>query len=70
MESLAILIEGSEERVSMVQRVSSVGVMDGSSLTGVSVSLCATVLLMLAASVGLFVPGRIVLVLLLLVLFH
>ena len=61
MESLAILIEGSEERVSMVQRVSSVGVMDGSSLTGVSVSVCATVLL-LAASVGLFVPGRIVLV--------
>ena len=61
MGSLAILIEGNEERVSRVERVSSVGETDGSSLTGVSVSVCATVLL-LAASVGLFAPGRIVLV--------
>ena len=60
----------SEDWVSMVQKIVSVGVMDGSSLTGISVSVCATVLL-LAASVGLFVPGRLVLVFLfLLALFH
>ena len=52
---------GSEDWVSTVQRILSVGVMDGLSLAGVLVSVCATVLL-LAASVGLFVPGRIVLV--------
>ena len=56
--------------MSKVRRVLSIGVTDRSSLTGISVSVRATVLL-LAASVGLFVPGRIVLVLLyLLALFH
>ena len=56
--------------MSRVQRVSSVGVTDGSSLTGISVRVCATVLL-LASSVCLFLPGRIVLVFLfLLELFH
>ena len=49
--------------MSRVPGVSSVGViLDGSSLTGILVTVCATVLL-LAASVGLFVPGRVVLVL-------
>ena len=58
------------DRVSMVQRVASVGVMDGSSLTGISVIVCAT-LLLLAASGGLFVPGRVVLAFLfVVVLFH
>ena len=52
---------GSEDWVSTVQRILSVGVMDGLSLAGVLVSVCATVLL-LVASVGFFVPGRIVLV--------
>ena len=60
---------GSEDRVSRVQRVSSVGVTDVSSLTGISMG--AEVVLLLAASVGLFVPERIVLAFLcLLVLFH
>ena len=53
--------------MSRVQRVSSVGVMDVSSLTGISMG--AEVVLLLAASVGLFVPGRIVLTFLL-ALFH
>ena len=52
---------GSEDWVSTVQRILSVGVMDGLSLAGVLVSVCATVLL-LVASVGFFVPGQIVLV--------
>ena len=56
--------------MSRVQRISSVGVINGSSLTGILVTVCATVLL-LAASVGLFVPGRVVLAFLfVLVLFH
>ena len=55
--------------MSSVERVSSVGVMDGSSLTGISMG--AEVVLLLAASVGLFVLGRIVLAFLfLLALFH
>ena len=45
--------------MSRVQRVSSVGVMDGSSLTGISVTAVCTTVLLLAASVGLFVPGRV-----------
>ena len=57
--SVSVLV-GSEDRVSTVQRILSVEVMDGLSLTGVSVSVCATVLL-LAASFGFFVPGQIVL---------
>ena len=57
--------------MSRVPGVSSVGViLDGSSLTGILVTVCATVLL-LAAGVGLFVPGRVVLAFLfLLVLFN
>ena len=70
MVSLATLVECERRvsRVSSVQRVSSVGVTDESSLTSVSVRVCAIVSL-LASSVCLFLPGRIVLVFLL-VLFH
>ena len=68
MASVSLYV-GSENRVSRVQRVSSVGVTDVSSLTGISIG--AEVVLLLAASVGLFVPGQIVLAFLfLLVLFH
>ena len=49
--------------------MSSVGVMDVSSLTGISMGV--EVVLLLAASVGLFDPGRVVLVFLfVLVLIH
>ena len=68
MASVSLYV-GSENRVSRVQRVSSVGVTDVSSLTGILIG--AEVVLLLAASVGLFVPGQIVLAFLfLLVLFH
>ena len=52
MVSVAILF-GCKDRVSIVERV--LGVTDGLPLLGILVSVCATVLL-LAASVGLFVP--------------
>ena len=69
MASLSIVVEF-KEHVSRVQRVSSVGVTDGSSLNGMAVGVCAIVLL-LTAGLGLFVQGRIVLVFLfVLVLFH
>jgi hypothetical protein len=58
MASLLIFV-GCEGYVSMVQRVSGVGVTDGSSLMGLSVSACATVLL-LTAGRGLFVQGRMI----------
>ena len=43
MASLSIVVEF-EEQVSKVQRVSGVGVTDGSSLTGMAVGGCAIVL--------------------------
>ena len=70
MASVSIFVE-CEERVSMVEGASSVSVMDGLSLMVLSVSACATVLL-LTASVGLFVQGWIVLLVFLFLfsLFH
>ena len=54
MASLSIVVEF-EEHVSRVQRVLSVGVTDRSSLTGMAVGGCATVLLLTATGLGLFV---------------
>ena len=69
MASLSLEV-GFEEKVSRVQRVSSVGVTDESSLAGVAVGVFATVLL-LTAGLGLFGQGRIVVtILFVLVLFH
>ena len=69
MASLSLEV-GFEEKVSRVQRVSSVGVTDESSLAGVAVGVFATVLL-LTAGLGLFGQGRIVVTFLfVLVLFH
>ena len=54
MVSVAALVE-CKEHVSRVQRVLSVGVTDRSSLTGMAVGGCATVLLLTATGLGLFV---------------
>ena len=70
MASVLFLVE-CEEQVSMIERVSSVGVTDGSSLTDILVSACAIVLLLAAADIGLFVLiVLIVLVVFVWALFH
>ena len=56
--------------MSSVERVSSVGVMDGSSLTGISMGAEAVFLPLVAVGIDLVVPGRIVLVVFVLALFH
>ena len=57
--ALLLILVGCEDRVSRVERVSSVGVMDGSSLTGMLMGACAAVLLLMAG-LGLFVQGRMI----------
>ena len=69
MASVLFLVE-CEEQVSMVERVLSVGVTDGSSLTDSLVSAFAIVLLLAAADIGLFVLVLIVLVVFVWALFH
>ena len=69
MASLSIVVEF-EEQVSKVQRISGVEVMDGSSLTGMAVGVCAIVLV-LTVGLGLFVQRWIVVVFaFVVVLFH